>query len=50
MMIKIHLNTTPSWIRGTAGYVLNIKYDKETGEIKENTKQLLALDEERIRE
>jgi len=36
--------------KGAAGYVLNIKYDKDTGVINENLKQSLEIDLERIAE
>ena len=50
MMIKYPSRYNAILDKGSAGYVLNIKFDKDTGEIKENTKQELILDEERIRE
>jgi len=50
MMIQYPSKYNAILDKGAAGYVLNIKFDKETGEIKENTKQQLVLDEQRIRE
>ena len=50
MMIKHPSKYNAILDRGVAGYVMNIKFDKDTGEIKENTKQELILDQARIKE
>lgn len=50
MMIKYPSKYNAILDKGAASYVSNLKFDKETGEIKESTKQHLVLDEERIKE
>ena len=50
MMIQYPSKYNAILDKGAAGYVLNMKFDKETGEIKENLKQELIIDEERIKE
>ena len=50
MMIQYPSKYNAILDKGAAGYVLNIKFDKETGEIKENIQQELELDVARIKE
>lgn len=50
MMIKYPSKYNAILDKGAAGYLLNMEYDKDTGEIKENTQQELTLNEDRIKE
>jgi transposase len=49
-LIRTPSKYNPITDKGAAGYVLNIKYDKDTGVISENLKQELTLDTKRIKE
>jgi transposase len=50
MMIKYPSKYNAIMDKGAAGYIQNIKFDKETGEIKANIVGQLLLDEVRIKE